>query len=97
MLALARKSNESIMLGNDIEITVLEIKGDQVKLGIKAPKSVPIYRKEIYLQIQEENRQAVREVDVEKSVWWSAIGVFVEKFGGRCNDFPPFCRYSIQK
>ena len=42
MLALARKSNESIMLGNDIEITVLEIKGDQVKLGIKAPKSVPI-------------------------------------------------------
>ena len=65
MLALARKSNESIMLGNDIEITVLEIKGDQVKLGIKAPKSVPIYRKESYLQIQEENRQAVREVDVE--------------------------------
>ena len=65
MLALARKSNESIMLGNDIEITVLEIKGDQVKLGIKAPKSVPIYRKEIYLKIQEENRQAVREVDVE--------------------------------
>ena len=65
MLALARKSNESIMLGNDIEITVLEIKGDQVKLGIKAPKSVPIYRKEIYLQIQEENRQADREVDVE--------------------------------
>ena len=65
MLALARKSNESIMLGNDIEITVLEIKGDQVKLGIKAPKSVPIYRKEFYLQIQEENRQAVREVDVE--------------------------------
>lgn len=65
MLALARKSNESIMIGNDIEITVLEIKGDQVKLGIKAPKSVPIYRKEIYLQIQEENRQAVREVDVE--------------------------------
>ena len=49
MLALARKSNESIMLGNDIEITVLEIKGDQVKLGIKAPKSVPIYRKEICL------------------------------------------------
>ena len=45
MLALARKSNESIMLGNDIEITVLEIKGDQVKLGIKAPKSVPIYRR----------------------------------------------------
>ena len=99
MLALARKSNESIMIGNDIEITVLEIKGDQVKLGIKAPKSVPIYRKEIYLQIQEENRQAVREVDVEavKNLFGGQQGVFVEKFGGGCNDFTPFCRYSIQK
>ena len=47
MLALARKVNESIMIGNDIEITVLEIKGDQIKLGVKAPKSVPIYRKEL--------------------------------------------------
>lgn len=66
MLALARKVNESIMLGNDIEITLLEIKGDQVKIGISAPKSVPIYRKEIYLQIQEENRQAAgHEFDVE--------------------------------
>ncbi len=55
MLALSRKINESIMLGNDIEITVLEIKGDQVKIGINAPKSIPIYRKEIYLQIQEEH------------------------------------------
>lgn len=65
MLALARKVNESIMLGNDIEVTLLEIKGDQVKLGISAPKSVPVYRKEIYLQIQEENRKAVQEVNVE--------------------------------
>ena len=66
MLALARKVNESIMLGNDIEITLLEIKGDQVKIGISAPKSVSIYRKEIYLQIQEENRQAAgQEIDVE--------------------------------
>lgn len=66
MLALARKVNESIMLGNDIEITLLEIKGDQVKIGISAPKSVPIYRKEIYLQIQEENKQAAgQEIDLE--------------------------------
>lgn len=64
MLALARKVNESIMLGSDIEVTLLEIKGDQVKLGISAPKSVPIYRKEIYLQIQEENKQAMQDVDV---------------------------------
>ena len=65
MLALARKVNESIMIGNDREITVLEIKGDQIKLGVKAPKSVPIYRKELYVQIQEENKQAGSAVDVE--------------------------------
>jgi len=58
MLALSRKVNESIVIGNDIEITVLDIKGDQVKLGISAPKAVPIYRKEIYLQIQEANKEA---------------------------------------
>ncbi len=46
------------MIGNDIEITVLEIKGDQIKIGIEAPKSVPIYRKEIYLQILESNKEA---------------------------------------
>ncbi len=66
MLALARKINQSIMIGNDIEITLLEIKGDQVKIGISAPKSVSIYRKEIYAQIQEENRNAGKEVDVSK-------------------------------
>ena len=65
MLALARKVNESIMIGNDIEITVLEIIGDQIKLVVKAPKSVPIYRKELYVQIQEENKQAGSAVDVE--------------------------------
>lgn len=66
MLALARKINQSIMIGNDIEITLLEIKGDQIKIGIKAPKNVPIYRKEIYAQIQEENKSAGQEVDVNK-------------------------------
>lgn len=59
MLALTRNRNESIMLGNDIEITVLEVKGEQVKIGINAPKSIPIYRKEIYLQIQESNKEAI--------------------------------------
>lgn len=67
MLALARKVNQSIVLGNDIEITLLEIKGDQVKLGINAPKSVPIYRKEIYDQIQEENRNAAQvQIDLKE-------------------------------
>ena len=66
MLALARKINQSIRIGSDIEITLLEIKGDQVKIGINAPKSVPIYRKEIYMQIQDENKKASEgEIDVE--------------------------------
>ncbi len=60
MLALARKLNQSIVIGNNIEITLLEIKGDQIKVGINAPKSVPIYRKEIYEQIQEENKKAAQ-------------------------------------
>lgn len=58
MLALSRKLNESIVVGNDIEITILEVKGEQVKIGINAPKSVPVYRKELYTQIQESNKEA---------------------------------------
>ena len=59
MLALARKVNESIVINDDVEVTVLEIKGDQVKIGINAPKSVPIYRKELYVQIQKANEEAM--------------------------------------
>lgn len=58
MLALSRKKNEAIIINNNIEITVLEVKGDQVKIGISAPKEVPVYRKEVYVQIQEANRAA---------------------------------------
>ena len=58
MLALTRKKGESLVLNNDIEVTILEIRGDQVKLGINAPKQVPVYRKEVYLQIQKENEAA---------------------------------------
>lgn len=59
MLALSRKKNEAIVINNNIEITILEIKGEQVKIGIAAPKEVPVYRKEVYLQIQEANKDAV--------------------------------------
>ena len=55
------------MIGNDIEITILEVKGDQVKIGIGAPKSIPIYRKELYLQIQESNKEAA-ETTVDDQV-----------------------------
>jgi len=58
MLALSRKKGEAIVINNNIEISVLEVKGDQVKIGISAPKEVSIYRKEVYLQIQEANKEA---------------------------------------
>lgn len=59
MLALSRKKNEALVINNNIEITILEIKGEQVKLGISAPKEVPVYRKEVYLQIQNANKEAM--------------------------------------
>jgi len=60
MLALTRKKEESIMIGDKIEIKILEIQGDKVKIGIEAPKNVTIYRKEIFLEIQEENKIAAQ-------------------------------------
>ena len=65
MLALSRKKNEAIIINNNIEITILEVKGDQVKIGIAAPKEVPVYRKEVYLQIQQANREAVDAAGLE--------------------------------
>ncbi|WP_113930734.1 carbon storage regulator CsrA [Bacillus sp. P14.5] len=63
MLVLTRKTGEAIKIGDDIEITVLNMKGDQIKLGIEAPKHIDIHRKEIYLSIQEENAEASLGVD----------------------------------
>ena len=59
MLALSRKKNEALVVNNNVEITILEIKGEQVKLGITAPREVPVYRKEVYVQIQDSNKEAV--------------------------------------
>ena len=55
MLALSRKKNEAIIINNNIEVTILDVRGDQVKLGITAPKDIPIHRKEVYIQIQNNN------------------------------------------
>ena len=65
MLALTRKKGESLVINNNIEISIHEVRGDQIKIGITAPKDVPIYRKEVYKQIQEENRASVSAEGLE--------------------------------
>ena len=63
MLVLTRKENESIMIGNEIEVKVLDLKDNQVKLGILAPRAVAVHRREVYLAIQAENAQAANAVN----------------------------------
>ncbi len=66
MLILARKENESIILNDDIEITIVNIKGDHVKIGVKAPRDVKVFRKEIYEEIQKANIEASKiNIDTE--------------------------------
>lgn len=62
MLVLTRKNGETIKIGDDVEITIISSKNDQVKIGIKAPKNVEIYRKEIYDQILSENQEATKDI-----------------------------------
>lgn len=64
MLALTRKIGEKIMIGDDIVLTVFEIKGDSVRLSIEAPKEIKIYRGEIYDSIVEENKQSVKSIEL---------------------------------
>ena len=54
MLVLTRKANQSIMIGDDIEVSVLSIMGEKVRIGIQAPRDIPVFRKEVYLEIQHE-------------------------------------------
>ena len=65
MLVLTRKSNQSIMIGDDIEVSVLAIMGEKVRIGIEAPRSIPVFRKEVYLEIRQYSspEEAVQEVD----------------------------------
>lgn len=59
MLVLTRRAGESIVIGNEVTVTVLEVRGDQVRIGIDAPRDVPVHREEVYVQVQQENRGAV--------------------------------------
>jgi carbon storage regulator len=61
MLVLTRKTGQKLIIANDIEITILETRGESVKIGIQAPQNVPIYREEIFEEIRKANQQATRE------------------------------------
>jgi carbon storage regulator len=67
LLVLTRKSNQSIMIGDDIEVSVLSIMGEKVRIGIQAPRNIPVFRKEVYLEIQQEKAAGGRE-EVEKAL-----------------------------
>lgn len=65
MLILSRKVNEKIKIGDDITIGLIEIRGDQVKIGIEAPKNIKVFRQEVFESIQQENKAAAASADIE--------------------------------
>jgi carbon storage regulator len=77
MLVLTRKSNQSIMIGDDIEVSVLSVMGDKVRIGIQAPQEVPVFRTEIYLEIHRKDGEGVTEQDLR-----AEIGEALRKLGG---------------
>jgi carbon storage regulator len=68
MLVLTRKSNQSIMIGDDIEVSVLSIMGEKVRVGIQAPRDIPVFRKEVYLEIQQERARELAGSGVREQV-----------------------------
>jgi carbon storage regulator len=66
MLVLTRKSNQSIMIGDDIKVSVLLVVGEKVRIGIEAPQDVPVFRTEVYLEIQDQQRQAANPPDTDE-------------------------------
>jgi carbon storage regulator len=68
MLVLTRKSNQSIMIGDDIEVSVLSVMGEKVRVGIQAPRDIPVFRKEVYLEIQQERARELAGTAVREQV-----------------------------
>ena len=82
MLVLSRHKDETIMIGDNIEVTIVEIKGDQVRLGIVAPRAIAVHRKEVYEAIQAENMSAARQKGVD-------LGQIGGMFGGKKKGLAP--------
>jgi len=74
MLVLTRKSNQSIMIGDDIEVSVLAIMGEKVRIGIQAPRDIPVFRKEVYLEIQQERVAGGKDVREEVDAALHGLG-----------------------
>jgi carbon storage regulator len=68
MLVLTRKSNQSIMIGDEIEVSVLAIMGEKVRIGIEAPRSVPVFRKEVYVEIQQDREAGADKEEVDEAL-----------------------------
>jgi carbon storage regulator len=68
VLVLTRKSNQSIMIGDEIEVSVLSIMGEKVRIGIQAPREIPVFRKEVYLEIQQERAKEMAGTNVRQEV-----------------------------
>lgn len=68
MLILSRKTNQKILIGNNIELTIIEVRGDQVKVGINAPQEIQVFRQELYKEIQAENKSAATTLSSQPSL-----------------------------
>ena len=82
MLVLTRKSNQSIMIGDDIEVSVLSIMGEKVRIGIQAPRDIPVFRKEVYLEIQEERAESATASTGSGSGLPAEVDSELRKLGG---------------
>jgi carbon storage regulator len=79
VLVLTRRLNQSIKIGDDIEIMIIEVRGDQVRLGVTAPRDISVHRKEVYLQIQNENKNAAHDSASNEAVEAALSGLFGTK------------------
>jgi carbon storage regulator len=88
MLILSRKVDERIMIGDEIEISVVEIRNDQVKIGIAAPLQIKVYRKEVYQAIQQENIEAAKSRPSSLPEWKRVVGKLEEEEAGEGDPAP---------
>ena len=93
MLVLSRQRDETIMIGDDIELTIVDIRGDKVRIGIKAPSRIAVHRKEVYEAIRLENEQAARLSECEIT----ALTTSINTSGKKSSEIPAAARLNAQQ